>query len=107
MISEYKILNNPALHDALKKALSEGKIKPKYFDGYKGWKSKFNYWQKKTKNVDQTLDVMYGKGGGVKNYKGSITANSNFNHKPIAPKQVNKKHSNAFKFIKIQGKNNG
>ena len=53
-------------------------LKPyvKHPKGYKKWKAKFDYWFKITKDVQQTLDIMYGPGGGVNHYKGSICCNA-------------------------------
>jgi hypothetical protein len=68
---------NNELAKQLKSAVESGKLKPKYFDGYQQWKQKFDYFFNKTNNVHETLNVMYGPGGGVGDYKGSIYHNSN------------------------------
>ena len=60
--------------DILKK-YSTSKIK--YPKGYKQWKAKFDYWFNITKDVQQTLDIIYGHGGSVNNYRGSLYRNTN------------------------------
>ncbi len=100
-------MNNPALKDALQKSIKDGKLTVKYPDGYKKWKKKFDYWYKTTKgDLNQTLDIMYGAGGGVNNDRGSIYKNTGFKiptKKPIKHKKKYKqpqKKSSIFEGIK-------
>jgi len=91
------MLNN-LLAAQLQKALDEKKIKVVYPDGYRAWKQKFDYWYNITHSVSQTLDIIYGPGGSVGDYKGSIYQNSKFK-----PKETITKSSNAFKYLKSKG----
>ena len=85
---------NLTFKEQLKVLKDGGKLKLRYPDGYKSWKKKFDYWYRTTnKDLNQTLDIMYGPGGGVNNYKGSLYKNSNFR----VPKE---KHNRNKKFKK-------
>ena len=90
-------MTNPALRDQLGKLLRNGKLKVKHPDGWKKWKQKFDYIYKLTKgDLNQTFDIMYGPGGGVKNYKGSLYRNTGFKvpmNKPKAKAKTSKKSS--------------
>ena len=68
---------NTELQDQFKVLKDVGLLKVKYPAGYKKWKAKFDYWYNITKDVNQTLDIIYGPGGGVKNYRGSLYRNAN------------------------------
>ena len=68
---------NSELSDQLKDLKDTGILKVKYPPGYQKWKAKFDYWFNITKDVQQTLDIIYGPGGGVNNYKGSLYRNAN------------------------------
>jgi hypothetical protein len=91
---------NNQLTNQLKKAIDTGALKPKYPDGYKAWKEKFDYFYNITKDVEQTLNAIYGPGGSVTSYQGSIYRNSNLDiTKAIAvTKPVVKQH-----FVKKPG----
>lgn len=102
---------NDSLAKQLQSAVSKGQIKPKYFDGYKQWKDKFDYFYNITKDVNQTLNIMYGPNGGVNSYQGSLYVNSSLKvkeaamqSKPIKKTYKNyktiQKPSGALKFIK-------
>ena len=68
---------NTQLADQFKDLKEAGLLKVKYPAGYKKWKTKFDYWFNITKDVQQTLDIIYGPGGGVHSYRGSLYRNSN------------------------------
>lgn len=68
---------NTGLQDQLKDLKEAGLLKVKYPAGYQKWKTKFDYWFDITKDVQQTLDIIYGHGGSVTNYRGSLYRNSN------------------------------
>ena len=100
---------NNSLAKQLQDAINKGKIKPKYFDGYKQWKEKFDYWFEITKDVNQTLNIFYGPNGGVKKYAGSLYVNSSLNVKEASKtsnqnksekKNFSHKSSGTLKFIK-------
>lgn len=100
---------NTQLQEQLKKGIAEGKLKINYPDGYKVWKEKFDYWYSKTQDVHQVLNIMYGPGGGVNDYKGSIYTNSNLEINKIILSRKNKKfnkqpvkNSNVFNFLKLK-----
>ena len=97
-----------SLGDQLKKAVKGGKIKVRYPDGYKKWKTKFDHFYKLTGNVKQTLDIIYGPNGGVSNYKGSLYRNANFDASSLTPaKSKSHKHNKknkSFNFIKNRKK---
>lgn len=102
---------NTSLRDQLIKATNSKKIKVKHFDGEKKWKKKFNHFFKLTKDVKQTLDIMYGPNGGVNNYKGSLYRNSRVdinkeikNSKKLNTK--NNKKSKIFSYIKHKKRSN-
>ncbi len=85
-------MNNTELRDQLGKLLKDGKLKMKYPDGYKKWKKKFDYIYKVTNgDLNQTFDIMYGPGGGVKDYKGSLYRNTEFKVPKGKPKPKRKK----------------
>jgi len=87
-------VNNHTLRDQLKAGLNSGKLKVKYPDGYKRWKEKFDYFYKTTNgNLQQTLDIMYGPGGGVNNYKGSIYRNSNLDVSKLSKGKKKRGHN--------------
>lgn len=81
---------NSNLSDQLNELKSEGLLKVKYPVGYKKWKEKFDYWFSITKDVQQTFDIMYGPGGGVKSYRGSLYRNANIKL-PVSKKGSKKK----------------
>ena len=88
-------MNNPILRDKLREALKNNKHKIKYPDGYKKWKEKFDYWFKTTKgDLKQTLDIMYGPGGGVNNYRGSLYKNTDFKIPKKNKKKFVKRYNN-------------
>lgn len=89
-----KSINN-SLRDQLRAALKTGKVKVKYPEGYKQWKQKFDYFYGVTKDVNHTLDAIYGPNGSVDNYKGSVVANSDF--KVPQKKHTHKKHQHNHK----------
>jgi len=98
---------NNSLRDQLRKAIQDKKIVIKHFKGESLWRKKFNHWHKITKNVKQTLDIMYGPSGTTKDYRGSLYNNSNYNLKKVLKKIKNgsaEKPSNSrsgvFKFIR-------
>ncbi|TDI97014.1 MAG: hypothetical protein E2O29_01910 [Deltaproteobacteria bacterium] len=104
---------NTQLHDQLRIAIEEKLIKLRYPAHYKKWKKKFDYWFNLTKDLNQTLDIMYGPGGSADNYKGSIYRNSNLDIKAIEKpktKQFVRKHnkpksnnkSSAFAHIRLK-----
>jgi len=68
---------NTQLADQLKELTEAGILKVKYPTGYKKWKAKFDYWFGITNDLSQTFDIIYGPGGGVKNYRGSLYRNAN------------------------------
>jgi len=99
---------NTQLKDQLEAAMKQKKIEVKYPDGYKQWKEKFDYFFGVTKSVRSTLDSIYGPGGGVDNYQGSIYRNSNLDIKKVVKTEIKKvqhkpQHSSkSFKFIKLR-----
>jgi len=96
---------NNDLAKQLQRAITEGKIKPKYFDGYQQWKQKFDYFYEKTHDVTQTLNIMYGPGGSVNDYKGSIYVNSNVVVNKSIVKKVQKpeqKKSGSLSYLRIK-----
>ena len=101
---------NDSLKNQLSKAIREKKIKIKYPKDYKKWKEKFDYFYGVTKDVQQTLDIIYGPGGSADNYKGSLYNNSNFNIKHIQnkpTKRVNKPAKSSSVFNYLKHKHNG
>ena len=98
---------NTQLKDQLEIAISSGKFKPVYFNGYKIWKEKFDYFFNITKDVNQTLDILYGPNGGIDDYKGSIYRNSNLQIDKITKKKhikekIENKPSSVFSFLDIK-----
>ena len=82
---------NTELQDQFKVLKDVGLLKVKYPTGYKKWKAKFDYWFGITKDVQQTLDIIYGPGGGVKNYRGSLYRNANIKLPTDSKKKGNTK----------------
>ena len=82
---------NTQLADQFKDLKEAGLLKVKYPAGYKKWKAKFDYWFNITKDVNQTLDIIYGPGGGVKNYRGSLYRNANLKMPIVTKKQDKRK----------------
>ena len=102
---------NTQLSDQLRKLVAAGEVKIKYPDGYHAWKQKFDYFYNITKDVNQTLNIIYGPEGGVKDYKGSIYHNANVViNKTVAkkeqkPKIEPRKHrSGSLKYIQLKKK---
>lgn len=99
---------NTQLKDQLEAAMKQKKLEVRYPDGYKQWKEKFDYFFNVTKSVRSTLDSIYGPGGGVDNYQGSIYCNSNLNINKVVKAEVKKAHtitknsSKSFRFIKLK-----
>ena len=102
---------NNQLQQQLQNAIKKGKIKVKYPKNYKEWKTKFDYWCNITKNSKQALEIMYGPDGGVKNYKGSLYNNSNFDIKKIKKRKqqlknlrqtIKKPNSTIFSYLKVK-----
>ena len=67
---------NSALQDQLNQLKAQGQLKVKYPAGYQKWKKKFDYWYSITKDVHQTLEIIYGHGGTADHSTGSIYRNS-------------------------------
>jgi hypothetical protein len=78
---------NTQLADQLRNVVKTDKDVIKYFKGYKKWKAKFEYWFNITKDVGQTLDIIYGRGGSPKHSTGSLYHNSNLDLKSITKRQ--------------------
>jgi hypothetical protein len=98
---------NTQLQDQLRKAIKDGKINPKYPDGYRDWKAKFDYWFNITHDVLETLRVIHGEQG-----DGSIYKNSNLDIKAaikpnikMNPKMHSKSiHNNTFNILRLKEK---
>jgi hypothetical protein len=101
---------NNSLSVQLQNILDKKKVKIIYPDGYKTWKEKFDYWYNITKDVRQTLDIIYGPGGGVTQYKGSLYVNSNLSTtamikpKPVIKKTDYKRSSGSLDYIRYKKK---
>ena len=79
-------LSTPTSYN-LQELKQAGILKVKYPTGYKKWKAKFDYWYNVTKDVNQTLTIIYGPEGSVRNYKGSLYCNANLKMNSIGQKR--------------------